>query len=86
MAKSNGFFEIFDNYPNIDMNSSTSIEDIMRIFHCHPEEAKNFIEESLAQQLIEPIKNNSQLGVLSYKQRYRITQKGFQEYIVCDDI
>jgi hypothetical protein len=86
MAISNGFFRIFDNYPCIDSSSSTSIEDILLKTDEHPNYARTLINDALVEQLIEPIKNNNPLGVLTYKQRYRITQKGIQVYQLCEDI
>ena len=53
MADSNGFFQIFDNYPDIDLSSTTSIRDIQVKFNVPPMDARELIEEALEKGLIE---------------------------------
>lgn len=85
MADSNGFFQIFDNYPDIDLSSTTSIRDIQVKFNAPPMDARELIEEALEKGLIEPVKSDNPLGVVSYMQRYRITHKGFETYLRCEE-
>ena len=81
-----GFFQIFDNYPNIDMSSKTNKLYIMEKFNEHPANVMNLLNEALDAQYIEPIIRNEGLGTVKYKQEYRITQKAYQLYLQCEDI
>ena len=85
MADSNGFFQIFDNYPDIDLSSTTSIRDIQVKFNAPPMDARELIEEALEKGLIEPVKSDNPLGVVSYMQRYRITYQGFEVFLRCEE-
>ena len=80
------FFQIFDNYPNIDMSSKTNKLYIMKKFNEYPENVMNLLNEALDAQYIEPIIRNEGLGTVTYKQEYRITQKAYQLYLQCEDI
>lgn len=86
MATSNDFFRIFDNYPNIDSSSSTSLDEILQKFGEHPANAKKLLDDALEAEYIEPTPSNNPLGVLAYKQRYKITKSGLEVYMVCDDV
>lgn len=84
MDERSRFFEIFDNYPDIDVSSTTSIQDIQQKFNCHPTEARELIDKALAEQLI--VLDNGSARKVSYMKRYVITQKGYQLYLEYGDI
>lgn len=84
MDERSRFFEIFDNYPDIDASSTTSIQDIQQKFNCHPAEARELIDEAFAKQLI--VLDEGSASKLSYMKRYVITQKGYQLYLEYGDI
>jgi hypothetical protein len=82
------FFEVFTNYPNIDRNSFTTIEYICnKYYNIHPADAREWIEEAVKQGLIEEVVPvNSPLGVVSYKQKYKITNEGLKRYMYSEEV
>ena len=77
------FFEVFTNYPDIDRNSFTTIEYISYKYNVLPIEAREWIEEAVKQGLIEEVVPvNSPLGVVSYKQKYKITNEALKKVYV----
>lgn len=81
------FFEVFTNYPNIDRNSFTTKEYICNKYNVNRAEAREWIEEAVKQGLIEEVVPvNSPLGVVSYKQKYKITNEGFKRYMYSEEV
>lgn len=80
------FFEVFTNYPDIDRNSFTTREYICNKYNVLPIEAREWIEEAVKQGLIEKVPVNSPLGVVSYKQKYKITNEGLKRYTYSEEV
>lgn len=81
------FLLMFTNYPNIDRNSFTTKEYICNKYKIHPAVAREWIEEAVKQGLIEEVVPvNSPLGVVSYKQKYKITNEGLKRYMYSEEV
>jgi iron-sulfur cluster repair protein YtfE (RIC family) len=81
------FLLMFTNYPNIDRNSFTTIEYICnKYYNIHPADAREWIEEAVKQGLIEEVREDSPLGKLKCKTKYKITNKGLKRYMYSEEV
>jgi hypothetical protein len=70
------FLLMFTNFPYIDRNSFTTKDYICNKYNFHPAEAWKWIEDAVSKGLIEEVREDSPLGKLKCKTKYKITNKG----------